>query len=586
MKQVTKDTFRIYWQHLKPYRGLVSVLVLVAFITACLDIVMPLFYKRFFDVLAAEGNSPDAIRQLMSIIIQIAVVHSIIWVLWRVTTFGNNFLQPRVMADLTNTSFEYLHRHSYSFFTNRFTGALVRKVNRFASAFEGIADRLYWDLFPLVIKTVGILSVLFYKNILLGWIMFGWAALFMSVNYALTMYKLKYDVESAEMDTKTTARLADTITNNVNIKIFSRFFEETAIFRGLTEAQFLMRRFTWNLGAYIESIQAALTVVLEFLIFYFAIKLWQKGNLSIGDFVLIQAYILTIIHRLWDFGRIFRKLYQDLADAEEMTEILTTPHEVVDTANAARLSATAGKIQFRDVSFRFIDGRDVIKDLNLMIKPGEKVGLIGPSGAGKTTVVALLLRFHDLREGSIEIDGTDIKTVTQDSLRKNIAFVPQDPILFHRSLMENIRYGRLDATDEEVRKAARLAHCDEFIEGFPEKYETLVGERGIKLSGGERQRIAIARAILKNAPILVLDEATSSLDSHSEALIQDALTNLMAGKTAIVIAHRLSTIMKMDRIIVMREGAMVEEGTHMSLLKQSESLYKQLWELQAGGFIA
>lgn len=586
MKQVTKDTFRIYWQHVRPYRGLVMLLITANFFATVLDVVMPLFYKRFFDVLASEGASAAGVSQLLAIIVQVVLINAVVWVLWRITTFGNNFLQPRVMADLTNTSFEYLHLHSYSFFTNRFAGALVRKVNRFASAFEGIADRLYWEFFPLVIKIVGILGVLFYKNLLLGGVLFVWAAIFMSINYVLTMYKLKYDVESAEMDTKATARLADTITNNVNIKIFSSLKEEIAAFWKLTEEQFRIRRFTWNLGAYIESIQAALTVALEFIIFYVAIKLWQGGSLSVGDFVLIQAYILTTVRRLWDFGRIFRKLYQDLADAEEMTEILSTPHEIIDRRKSEALHVREGKIEFRNVSFRFIDGQNVIKNLNIVIQPGEKVGLIGPSGAGKTTLVALLLRFHDLQEGNILVDDIDICMVTQDSLRENIAFVPQDPILFHRTLMENIRYGRMNATDKEVHEAARLAHCDEFIERFPEKYGTFVGERGIKLSGGERQRIAIARAILKNAPILILDEATSSLDSHSEALIQDALTNLMKGKTAIVIAHRLSTIMKMDRIIVMREGAMIEEGTHISLLKQSESLYKQLWELQAGGFIA
>ena len=227
----------------------------------------------------------------------------------------------------------------------------------------------------------------------------------------------------------------------------------------------------------------------------------------------------------------------------------------------------------------------MLHDLNLYIRAGEKVALIGPSGAGKSTFVKLLLRLYDVGSGAVKIDGQDIREVTQESLRGNLSLVPQDPILFHRTLLENIQYGRREADEAEVREAARLAHCDEFALSLPLKYDTYVGERGIKLSGGERQRVAIARAILKNAPILILDEATSSLDSHSESLIQDALDKLMKGKTVFVIAHRLSTIRKMDRIIVIEKGAVIEEGSHDELLRNDSSLYKKLWDLQAGGFI-
>jgi ABC-type multidrug transport system fused ATPase/permease subunit len=226
----------------------------------------------------------------------------------------------------------------------------------------------------------------------------------------------------------------------------------------------------------------------------------------------------------------------------------------------------------------------VLKNFNLKIAGGEKIALVGPSGAGKTTVTKLLLRLYDVKGGAIKIDGQNISDITQDSLRDAISFVPQEPVLFHRTLMENIRYGRRGASDEEVLQAARQAHCHEFIERLPEKYNTYVGERGVKLSGGERQRVAIARALLKNSPILVLDEATSSLDSESEALIQDALETLMQGKTVVVIAHRLSTIMKMDRIVVVESGTIAAQGTHLELVKQ-EGLYRKLWSIQAGGFI-
>jgi ATP-binding cassette, subfamily B, bacterial len=288
---------------------------------------------------------------------------------------------------------------------------------------------------------------------------------------------------------------------------------------------------------------------------------------------------------LWNVGRAIRKLYEALANADEMIEILNTPHEVKDARNAKELQVQTGRIEFQNVYFSFNKTRRILKDMNLVIKPKEKVALVGPSGAGKSTITKLLFRFFDVERGKIIVGNQNIAKVTQDSLRENIALVPQEPILFHRTIMDNIRYGRRDAMDKEVIEAAKRAHAHEFIEGLQDGYETFVGERGVKLSGGERQRVAIARAILKNAPILVLDEATSSLDSESEALIQEALEELMRDKTTIVIAHRLSTIMKMDRIVVIEDGKVTESGTHKQLLRKKDNIYKKLWEIQAGGFI-
>ncbi|MBP9772170.1 MAG: ATP-binding cassette domain-containing protein, partial [Candidatus Pacebacteria bacterium] len=310
----------------------------------------------------------------------------------------------------------------------------------------------------------------------------------------------------------------------------------------------------------------------------------KEGVLTIGDFVLFQTYIISLVERLWGFGHVIKALYQAFADGKEMVEILDTPYGVEDVPNAGTLKVTEGKIDFTDVVFNFNETRTVLDKFSLSIAPGEKIAFIGPSGAGKTTVTKLLFRFYDLTSGAITIDGQEISKMTQDSLRDAMALVPQEPILFHRSLMDNIRYGRRDATDEEVMEAAKKARCHEFISSLPDGYETMVGERGVKLSGGERQRVAIARAILKDAPILVLDEATSSLDSESEHLIQEALNILMEGKTVIVIAHRLSTIITMDRIIVIEGGNIRAMGTHDQLLKKDE-LYKKLWSIQAGGFL-
>jgi ABC-type multidrug transport system fused ATPase/permease subunit len=332
-------------------------------------------------------------------------------------------------------------------------------------------------------------------------------------------------------------------------------------------------------------IQGLLAIAIEIAVLVGSVFLWKQGLLTVGDFVLIQVYILALIDRVWGIGNSMRRLFSAFADANEMIEIFDTPHSVKNAPGAGVLEVQKGEIVMKDVAFGFSQERIILSDFNLTIYAGEKIALVGPSGAGKSTVTKLLLRMYDVTSGSIRVDGQDIASVTQESLRENISFVPQEPILFHRSLRDNIRYGRPDATDEEVIDAAKKAHCHEFIAGLTEGYETHVGERGVKLSGGERQRVAIARAILKNAPILILDEATSALDSESEALIQDALRVLMKGKTVIVIAHRLSTIMTMDRIVVTEGGKIAAEGTHDELVNHQGGLYQKLWSIQAGGFL-
>jgi ATP-binding cassette subfamily B protein len=301
-------------------------------------------------------------------------------------------------------------------------------------------------------------------------------------------------------------------------------------------------------------------------------------------FILLQSYLTSLVGSLWSWSGIVRAYYESFADAQEMALILDMPYGVQDNATN-NLSNVAGNIFFDNVTYIYNkNNTKVLDEFSLEIPAGQKLALVGPSGSGKTTFVRLIMRLFDVTSGAIRIDGVDIASITQENLREHIGFVPQDPVLFHRTLMENIRYGKRDATDEEVMRAATLAHCDDFIDKLPLGYDTFVGERGVKLSGGERQRVAIARAILKDAPILILDEATSALDSHSEMLIQDALHTLIKGKTTIVIAHRLSTIREMDRIIVISEGKVVEDGVHDELIHTEGGIYKKLWDIQAGGF--
>ena len=586
-----KDILRSFWRGIKPQKWGLFFIIVFMVLANIVVVTIPIFYKQFFDIISVDGDKNAIASQLLMIIIKIAVLNGFVWLFFRLATLYNSAYQTATIARLKQQSYDYLIEHSYSFFSNNFTGSLVQRVNRFARAFETLSDRLIWDVLPLFVRIILTVIIVSAINKWIAIVIIVWITVFLLFNIVFSRWKLKYDILVAAIDSKTTGYLADTIANQNTIQLFNGQKFESRGYGAVTDEQAKMTKFSWNLDATIEAGQAFLGFAIQFLLFYFAIKYWQQGLITIGVFVLLQVYIIGLIHELWGFTRVVRNAYQSYADAKEMVEILLLPHEINDIPEAKELivktglPAQAGEIKFENLTFNFNETRKVLENINLTIKPGEKVALVGPSGAGKTTFVRLLLRLYSPTSGKILIDGQDIAKVSQESLRKSISMVPQDPILFHRTLAENIAYGKRDAIKKEIEQADRLAHCNEFISNLPFGFETYVGERGIKLSGGERQRVAIARAILKNAPVLVLDEATSSLDSHSEMLIQDALNNLMQDKTVIVVAHRLSTIQKMDRIIVIDNGKIIEQGSHLELLANTGSLYKKLWELQAGGFL-
>jgi len=558
MKSNAKKTLSIYLKTALNYKGLAFLLMLSVILATSAGLVSALFIAQFFNQLSAGPAGAGVIEALLRLLLFFALFEGLGWLFWRVSNFSSTYFFSRALFDLDNRSFQYLHQHSFSFFNNNFVGSLVKRLKWFSRAFEIIADQVIWHLLPLVANIVLIVVILFSRSYLLALAVLVWSVLFLLVNFIFSRYKLKYDIRKAKKETETTGLLADTITNNQAVKLFNGYRRETKGFSDISSQLKKLRQFTWNLDNVFEAVQGILMISLEVGILYLALRLWQKSILEIGDFVLIQLYLIRIFHRVWDFGRVLRRIYASLADAEEMTIILDTPHEIVDIPQAKNLKVQKGEIEFKNVDFCYHQTRKVLDNFNLKIAPQERAALVGPSGAGKTTAVRLLLRMGDVSAGRILIDGRNIAKVKQESLRRQISFVPQNPILFHRSLLDNIGYGRPRASGAAVVEAAKKARAHHFINNLPEGYNTYVGERGIKLSGGERQRVAIARAILRNAPILVLDEATSSLDSASEKLIQEAMKELMKNKTVIVIAHRLSTISKMNRIIVIDKGRIIE----------------------------
>ena len=494
-------------------------------------------------------------------------------------------LTTKVRPRLQNRAFKWLLSQSLAFHSNTFSGALVNQVSKFTAAYNVITDTFVLTIIKMAISVVAATIIIAFYSPVIAVGMALWTVVFVSLNLLLVKRRIRYSKVAARAETVVTAHLADAMGNIAAIKAFGKEDDEHSLHAEKTHDRAIKRLRAWMVALQGDVVLGLLMTILQFGVLVLSIWGVLNKTIDIGTLLLIQVYIMQIVGELWNLSNVTRNLEQQFTDAEEMTEIFDMQPDVQDPENPKQLSVKGGNITFNDVSFAH-EGMDdgLFQSFSLTIKPGEKIGLVGRSGSGKTTLTRLLLRFSDIDNGEILIDGQNIAMVTQADLRKHIAYVPQEPMLFHRSLRENIAYGDNSIPMEAIEAAARKAYAHEFIDLLPDKYETLVGERGVKLSGGQRQRIAIARAILKNSPILVLDEATSALDSESEKLIQQALGDLMQNRTAIVIAHRLSTIQKMDRIVVMSEGAIAEQGTHAELIAKNGA-YAQLWKHQSGGFI-
>lgn len=547
-------------------------------------IVAPYILSLFLDKLQKGGITFDNSWGLILTYALLIFIGEVF--IWRFALYFTWTYQINGQRELYLAIFRKLSTENLAFHSDRFGGSLVSQSTKIVGAFERFWDMIIWNIIPMATTVFGSIIVM----ILLGLWQYGLFILLYSIVFVtVVIFGSRFLTErnrtEASTSTKTSGFLADAVTNISTIKAFGKEDHENKLAtHRINDWHNASTRLKWGvIGT--TGVFAAFYAMAAIAAFIFAVFAAESQLVSIGMIYLIFVYALNINRQLWEINNITRNYNRIIGDSHEMTEILDMPYRLTDKS-VSTLSASKGVVEFKDVSFThdYGKGESVFSSFDLHVPAGQRIGLVGHSGSGKTTLTRVLLRFSDIQNGTITIDGQDISEVTQQSVHESIAYVPQEPLLFHRSLADNISYGRPDATDEEIVEAAKKAHAYEFIQKLQNGMKTLVGERGIKLSGGQRQRIAIARAILKDAPILVLDEATSALDSESEKLIQDSLGDLMKGRTSIVIAHRLSTIAKLDRIVVLEQGKVVEDGTHSELLKKN-GVYARLWSHQSGGFI-
>jgi ATP-binding cassette, subfamily B, bacterial len=543
---------------------------------------------------------PYLLRLIIDTLTQYDMDRSSVWVslkwlvvaaicLWTYIEIGfrcRDFLRaralPKLEANIRMMMFDHIQHHSPKYFNEHFAGSLSNKISDMTTQVTSILQNLMVFI-PAIAAAILILLFFSKVNPVFALILGIWMTIHFAICFFFTSKCVEYSNIHGEARSTLAGKIVDSFTNNFAVNLFSRFqFEKLRIASYQKIEQETNYRTQYYIALMLSSLSALFLVGIitlnGFLILY-----WTQDKISTGEVIQVFNTTFNVIMILWISADLMPQFFKSVGIATQALSVMHDPKDVIDPPNTPPLVVKKGEILFENVSFRYGD-KQLFDNKNVHIKGGEKVGLVGYSGAGKSTFVNLILRFYPIEKGRILIDGQDVAHVTIESLHKEVALIPQDPLLFHRSLEENIQYGNIEASQEEVVQVAKMAHCDEFIKKCPNGYASLVGERGTKLSGGERQRIAIARAMLAGSPILILDEATSSLDSVTENFIQESLERLMQNKTTIVIAHRLSTLSKMDRILVFDQGKVVEEGSHSELIAK-QGHYSHMWQMQAGGFL-
>ena len=580
------EVFRFVWRYWMqvPYKFLVMIVGLV--IGMLFEIQIPAasadLVSAVESVFAGRADMDDAWAAMWFLLTMIGLMFLINQIKLRVWMY----LASEVMQKMVHDGFFRVQRFSSDWHANNFSGSTVRKITRGMWAYDSFADTVVVDLGPAVAILIGFAVAMYLREPLLGLYFAGAITVFLGISIWVSLaYVAPANIRSNEADTEMGGALADAVTCNATIKAFGAEAREDDLFGGVSENWRVRARTAWLRSMDAGALQSLLLLLLLGGLLSVVLVLMQRGEAKLEDVVYVVTTYFIVNGYLRNIGWQVRNLQRSINELDDLVSVARTVPQVANDDDALAFTPGAGFIQYDNIGFKYENQPKPIYDgLTVSINAGEKVALVGESGSGKTTFVKLLQRLYDLDSGRIVVDGQNIANVTQESLRERVALVPQEPILFHRTLAENIAYAKPSASRGEIVAAARKAHAHEFIERLEQGYETLVGERGIKLSGGERQRVAIARAILADCPILILDEATSSLDSVTESLIQEGIANLMVGRTAILVAHRLSTIRSVDRILVFSAGQIVESGSHQELMANANGQYRRMYDMQVLGF--
>ncbi|KTD14762.1 multidrug ABC transporter ATPase/permease [Legionella gratiana] len=586
LKYPFHSVWNFLWQVIKPYRWWYVLMLQAPVLTALYIFANNYSFKLIVD--AFSNETINSYHQLLFPILLFIIAQITLDVVWRISDFAEWKAEPYARQRLLSSAYNYVQYHSYSYFQNTPSGTVISKLKGLLDGYDSVFANIHHIVgkhFCVVVVSVFVLLVV---NLSVFCFMLAWCVLVMAVMLPMALKLNQLSNKTAESKHQVMGVLSDNITNIFSLFYFAkRRFEHQRVTQLMAD-DFVPRQIAlYQYDFKFNMIGSVLYWFMLITVFLFMIYLRTHGEISTGDFLFVMLTAITISFDLWTLMSSLCTFLKEIGDFKSSFNILSMPHESLDESHAQAFQINEGKIEFRQLSFAYNEGKSVFANLNLHIKPGEKIGLVGHSGAGKSTLISLLLKNFKPTSGQILIDDKPISSITSDSLRHQIALIPQDIMLFHRTIGENIGYAKDDATLQEIKGAAAMANIDDFIESLPEKYDTLVGERGVKLSGGQRQRIAIARAFLKNASIVILDEATSSLDSISEQEIQQSINEMLEQNkaTVIAIAHRLSTIRHMDRIVVMENGLIIEEGAFDALINNQESYFKKLWDSQVNGMV-
>jgi ATP-binding cassette subfamily B protein len=566
---------------LRPYAFYAFIIILITFFWAANTAIEPYIIKVILDTLEKTPFKEDHL--FYQLVLPMSVYISV-RIFINLASRVHDYVYLKVMPEFTKNIIirltKYIQKHSQSYFQHHFGGSLVSNISTTAETCKAILNDLFYNFLYPFFSFIIIAFTMASVHVALGIALILWTILFIGVSYSLSLQIHHLSEQVTERSTTLVGKILDSITNILAVKLFARRKFEIKFLDAYAQEKVEKEQEVGWKNLKLNMAMDMMANVLIIILISYLIHERQEGRVSIGDFALIFTLVLSIIDTVWDISRHYMRFVENLGKCSQALKTIIVPHAIKDAPNAQSLTVSKGCIEFKNVYYTPTGGKPIFQDLSLTIKENEKVGIVAHSGSGKTTLLNLLVRLMDVDQGAILIDGQNIKDVTQDSLHKNISFIPQEPMLFHRTIIENIKYGNLEASEEEIQEAASQAFAESFIKSLPQGYNTLVGERGTTLSGGQRQRLAIARSFLKNAKILILDEATSALDSETEHYIQQSFENLMRNKAVLVVAHRLSTLLKMDRIIVLEGGRIVEQGDHTSLLKQ-QGRYSRLWNIQA-----